>query len=291
MIRAQEQGGEIPNLIYRMPAGVGGGFNHHLIGTLANNRASLSFVTGAHNMKFGYQGGFNNPSQTYTYFNEVILVRLQRRRAEPAHAGHHGQRFAGPHQDRAQPRGRPRSTRRISGRSNRLTLQGGIRYDYYLTNYPESDDRRPGLHGRRRRRRSSTRRGRRRASAGTTSRRAWASPTTCSATARRRSSSTSASTCRPFSATNTDLDLNPIIRTAISTTRTWTDTNKDFVAELRPGEHGEERRVRGDGQQEPRARGVRPDLRPGLHRGLGRRVRTTGAWASRSSRKWCRACR
>jgi hypothetical protein len=30
-------------------------------------------------------------------------------------------------------------------------------------------------------------------------------------------------------ATNADLDLNPIIRTAISTTRTWTDSNKDFV--------------------------------------------------------------
>jgi hypothetical protein len=30
-------------------------------------------------------------------------------------------------------------------------------------------------------------------------------------------------------AANNDLDLNPIIRTAISTTRTWTDTNKDFV--------------------------------------------------------------
>ena len=39
-----------------------------------------------------------------------------------------------------------------------------------------------------------------------------------------------------FSATNTDLDLNPLIRTTISTTRTWTDTNKDFVAELRPVE-------------------------------------------------------
>ena len=27
-------------------------------------------------MKFGYQGGFNNPNQTYQYFNEVIHVRL-----------------------------------------------------------------------------------------------------------------------------------------------------------------------------------------------------------------------
>ena len=78
MIRAQEQSAiyGIPNLTYRMPGGVGGGFNHHLIGTKANNRASLSYVTGAHNMKFGYQGGFNNPDQTYQYFNEVIHVRL-----------------------------------------------------------------------------------------------------------------------------------------------------------------------------------------------------------------------
>ena len=78
MIRATEQSAlyGIPGLTYRMPAGVGGGFTHHLIGTKANNRASLSFVTGAHNMKVGYQGGFNNPNQTYQYFNEVILVRL-----------------------------------------------------------------------------------------------------------------------------------------------------------------------------------------------------------------------
>ena len=71
-----EQDGEIPNLISRLPAGVGGGFNHHLIGALANLRASTSYVTGAHNMKFGYQGGFGNPSQDYTYFNEIILVRF-----------------------------------------------------------------------------------------------------------------------------------------------------------------------------------------------------------------------
>ena len=86
-----------------MPAGVGGGFNHHLIGTMANNRASISYVTGAHNMKFGYQGGFNNPSQTYTYFNEVIFVRTERRRAEPAHAGHCRHRTSANPKYRAQP--------------------------------------------------------------------------------------------------------------------------------------------------------------------------------------------
>ena len=79
MIRAQEQLGEIPNLIYRMPAGpVGGGFSgpRHNIGTRANLRASVSYVTGAHNMKFGYQGGFSNPTQHWYVFNDVINVRL-----------------------------------------------------------------------------------------------------------------------------------------------------------------------------------------------------------------------
>ena len=33
-----------------------------------------------------------------------------------------------------------------------------------------------------------------------------------------------------FSAGNSDLDLNPLVRTTTSTTRSWTDTNKDFVA-------------------------------------------------------------
>ena len=198
MIRAQDQGGRmIPNLIYRMPAGVGGGFNHHLIGTIANNRASLSFVTGAHNMKFGYQGGFNNPSQTYQYFNEIIVVRLQQRHPEPAHAGHHANDSPA----------RIKIVRNLVPTSfyaqdqwtrDRLTLQGGIRYDWYLTNYPDQSICDVGLHG-----------GRAKpivlpvaVDAGRvvawTSRRAWALPTTCSATARRRSSSTSASTWKPF---------------------------------------------------------------------------------------------
>src|SRR3970282_942422 len=33
-----------------------------------------------------------------------------------------------------------------------------------------------------------------------------------------------------FVASNSDFDLNPLIRTTTSTTRVWTDTNKDFVA-------------------------------------------------------------
>ena len=142
MIRLQEQGGEIPNLISRMPAGVGGGFNHHLIGTLGNTRASISYVTGAHNMKFGYQGGFSNPSQTYTYFNEVIQIRtnggIPNRLTQTIVASTSAN---------------PKYVRNLLPTSffaqdqwtaNRLTLQGGLRYDYLLTSYPESKIGGPG---------------------------------------------------------------------------------------------------------------------------------------------------
>src|SRR5580765_3755106 len=139
MIRAQEQSAlyGIPNLTYRMAGGVGGGFNHHLIGTKANNRASLSYVTGAHNMKVGYQGGFNNPNQTYQYFNEVILVRLNV--GQPNQLTQVITTNDSP--------ARIKVTRNIWPTSfyaqdqwtrDRLTLQGGIRYDYYMMNYPES---------------------------------------------------------------------------------------------------------------------------------------------------------
>ena len=47
-----------------------------------------------------------------------------------------------------------------------------------------------------------------------------------------------------ITATNSDLDMNPLIRTAISTTRAWTDTNKDFVPNCDLDEPGEERRMR-----------------------------------------------
>ena len=48
-----------------------------------------------------------------------------------------------------------------------------------------------------------------------------------------------------FTATNTDLDLNPLIRNADQhDARPGPTSNKDFVAELRSRQHGEERRMR-----------------------------------------------
>ena len=225
MIRVQTQDGEIPNLNSRMPAGVGGGFNHHLIGALANLRASASYVTGAHNMKFGYQGGFGNPSQTYTYYNEVMLVRMNQGVAN-------------------------RLTQVVSNENTnikivrnliptsfygqdqwttgRLTLQGGIRYDHLATSYPDQSFGGVGYN----------------ASAPvevlypsrSTQSVSWNDVTVRTGAAYDLFGNGKTAVkfnlgkyMEAFSATNTDLDLNPLIRNTISTTRTWTDTNKDFV--------------------------------------------------------------
>jgi hypothetical protein len=79
MIQRLEQGAAetgIPGLLSRMPRAPGqGGFTHSLIGNLASLRASLTYVTGSHSMKFGYQGGFGNPSQTYQSFTQDVQVR------------------------------------------------------------------------------------------------------------------------------------------------------------------------------------------------------------------------
>ena len=68
--------GGIAGLTYRFDNPLGGGFQHHQIGTLANLRASISYITGAHNMKFGYMGGFSNPSQSYYNFTPFIQYRF-----------------------------------------------------------------------------------------------------------------------------------------------------------------------------------------------------------------------
>ena len=226
MIRQLEQGGDIPGLTSRQPAGVGGGFNHHLIGTLANTRASISYVSGAQNMKFGYQGGFNNPSQTYTYFDPVFRVRTNN---------------GVPNQISeivSTPPSNIKIVRNLIPTSfygqdqwtaGRLTLQGGIRYDHLLTSYPEQSVGGVGY--------------------------AAAAPVVIDYPSRSTQGvhwddvtprvgvaydvfGTGKTAVKvnlgkymeAFSATNTDLDLNPLIRNTISTTRTWLNpTSFNFV--------------------------------------------------------------
>jgi hypothetical protein len=237
MIRVVEQGGEIPGLTSRMPAGTGGGFNHHLIGTLANTRASISYVSGAHSMKFGYQGGFSNPSQEYHYFGEVIQIRMNNgvinrlsqvgtypatvkyvRNLQPTSFYGQDQWTTGP-----------------------LTLQGGVRYDHSITSYPLQhvggpgynlmpkeivypSRSTPGIH--------------------------WTDITPRLGVAydlfRNGKTALKFNLGKYMEAVTAqsadDLELNPLIRTAVSTTRSWTDSNKDFVPNcdlINPAKNGE----------------------------------------------------
>ena len=209
-----------------MPAGVGGGFNHHLIGTLANLHSSISYVTGAHNMKFGYQGGFSNPSQDYPYFNEVIAVRMTN--GAPNRLTQTIVKQNSAPQYRPQPPVPTSFYGQDQWTTGRLTLQGGIRYDHLLTTYPESHVGGPGYTAAAPKAIIYPSR--------STQGVHWDDVTPRMGAAydlfgngKTALKFNLGKYMQAFSATNTDLDLNPLIRTTISTTRTWTDSNKDFV--------------------------------------------------------------
>jgi hypothetical protein len=137
MIQRLEQGaGEtgIPGLLSRMPRAPGqGGFTHSLIGTLASLRASLTYVTGSHSMKFGYQGGFSNPSQTYQNFTQVVQVRTLN--------GVPNQLMqtisVGPDTKYVRNLIPVNFFAQDQWTTGRLTLQGGLRYDSLISNYPD----------------------------------------------------------------------------------------------------------------------------------------------------------
>jgi hypothetical protein len=236
MIRVTEQGGEIPNLSFRMPGGTGGGFYQNLIGTLASLRASISYVTGSHNMKFGYQGGFSNPSQDYYFFGNIINMRFRdgapnRLTETIAYPGNVKYiRNLIPTNFYAQ----DQWTR------DRLTLQGGLRYDSLVSNYPDQRVGGPGYHltpveifypSR------------------STDGYNWKDITPRLGVAydlfgngKTALKFNLGKYAEAITASNSDLDMNPLVRTTVSTTRTWTDSNQDYHADCdlaNPSKNGE----------------------------------------------------
>jgi hypothetical protein len=128
LIQVLEQRGKIPGLTYRAPRR----YDHSLIGTMTW-RASMSYVTGAHGMKFGYYGGFLNPSFNWWQSRDDGILQYRFSDGVPNQIT-----FVG---------GNPVSqTRNLIPTSfyaqdqwtaGRLTLQGGLRFDRHLVNYPE----------------------------------------------------------------------------------------------------------------------------------------------------------
>ena len=218
MIQQLEQIGEIPNLISRLPRAPGqGGFTHSLIGNLASLRASLTYVTGAHNMKFGYQGGFGNPSQTYQNYTQVVQIRT--RGGVPNQLTQ--TLSVGPDTKYVRNLIPTNFYAQDQWTLSRLTLQGGVRYDSLISTYPDQRIGGPGwpyapvelfFPSR------------------STPGYEWKDLTPRVGVAydvfgngKTAVKFSLGKYLEAITASNNDLDMNPLIRTATTTTRTWDD--------------------------------------------------------------------
>jgi hypothetical protein len=233
MIQRLEQTGEpgcqargdcVPGLLSRNPRAPGqGGYTHSLIGNLASLRASLTYVTGSHNMKFGYQGGFGNPSQTYQSYTQVVQVRTAN---------------GIPNQLTQTVMGGP-DTKYIRNliptnlyaqdvwTRSRLTVQGGLRFDSLVSNYPDQRIGGPGWPYAPEEIFFPSR---------STPGYEWKdlSPRVGVAYDLFGNGKTALKFnigryIEAITASNNDLDMNPIVRLVVNSTRNWTDADGDFV--------------------------------------------------------------
>ncbi len=210
--------GGIPGLIYRFNQPLQAGFERHQIGTLAQLRASASYIPGSHSFKLGYQGNISHPSQEYHNvtpflgyrFNNGIPNQLRQTAVYP---------------------GTVKFQRNIRMTSffaqdtytrDRLTLQGGLRYDDIGTSYPDTGAGGPDY---------QLMPTRIFYEAGSTDGIAWKDMTPRIGAAydlfgngKTAIKLNVGKYLTALTASNSDLDLNPLIRTSTDTTRTWNDT-------------------------------------------------------------------
>jgi hypothetical protein len=128
LIQATEQGGAIPGLNYR----IANNFGHHWTG-IQTWRATVSYVTGAHSAKFGYLGGYQAPIQNEYLGAPHGFSNFRLNNGVPNQLTLWADRS---YQGIVRPVGLYAQDQWTVGR---LTLQGGIRYDYMRTDYSGGD--------------------------------------------------------------------------------------------------------------------------------------------------------
>ena len=282
--------GGIAGLIYRFNQPLQQGFERHQIGTLAQMRAAASYIPGSHSVKVGYQGNISHPSQEY--FNVTPFVQYRFNNGVPNQLN----------QTAVYP-GEVKYQRNILMTSffaqdtytrARLTLQGGIRYDSIGTGYPDTAAGGPGY---------QLMPTRIFYEAGTTDEIHWKDITPrmgavydLFGNGKTAVKLNIGKYLTALTASNSDLDLNPLIRTALKTTRTWNDSfypegdsrRGNYVADcdlLDTNANAECGRMDNQnfGKEASPSRSIRSSFTGGAS------APTTGRWASRCSRSCSRA--
>jgi Carboxypeptidase regulatory-like domain len=135
LIQVQEQGGSIPGLCYRSGSPLCGGTFLDSTGWISANtwKANMSYVTGAHNIKFGYNGLFDYDNQDSNYSGNPQDMVYQFDNGVPNQFWELSGLF------KSQWR-----TRYDAGylqdqwTYKRVTLQGALRYEHAWSYYPQS---------------------------------------------------------------------------------------------------------------------------------------------------------
>jgi hypothetical protein len=124
----------IAGLIYRFNQPLQAGFERHQIGTLAQMRASASYIPGQHSVKVGYQGNISHPSQSYHNFTPFIQYRFNN--GIPNQLNQTAV-FPGTVKFQSNLNLFSLYAQDTYTRA-RLTLQGGVRFDRISTSYPDT---------------------------------------------------------------------------------------------------------------------------------------------------------
>ncbi|MBI2150180.1 MAG: TonB-dependent receptor, partial [Acidobacteria bacterium] len=132
LIRVQEQGGLIPGLVYRAPAGFGGVVYWSRPSAVSHTfRGSASYVTGGHNMKVGGSYALHKSMSLNFYNNDRLSYRF--RDGTPNQLtmfGLHGTRSL-------VDMGITALYAQEQWTLRRLTLQGGVRFEHIGSHFPD----------------------------------------------------------------------------------------------------------------------------------------------------------